>query len=256
MHATDRERQTAVARKRDAQHVETSDVAMLPSVILCVRVTHRRELHAYRINTPHVCAAVARWSGSPPLGNNSKSRVINPSPVCLPFPHPFVLLAADSCVYICTFTCLCVISSSSSSASSSTCPSLSTRSQSVSLSRARALYNTHTCTFLFARLSLSLRKMDTHVCTCMTRIVVNCSQCHDRIPTGLIEDPVEILPPIARGLPPTRPETRLNIANCRANGPRPRDPSCVDIRVRGSSFNRRKGRAFITPIDNNQHRAY
>lgn len=130
--------------------------------------------YAYRINTSHTCictAAVARWSGSPPPGNNSKSRVINPSSVCLlPFPYPLRLSlcpSADSCVCVCVYVhvrvqlCLCVASSSFSS--SSTCLSFSSRSQPASFSLAHAYTHTYFYPFVSLSLSLSFRNMNTYI---------------------------------------------------------------------------------------------
>lgn len=108
------------------------------------------------------------WRGPPPPGNNSKSRVINPSAApCLPSLPPFILLSARAVgVHACAYGCLCVASSPSP-----VHPSLFVFPTSFSFTRA--------CTYAHARReghAISIRSLLFGMgYTCMTCIVVNCS---------------------------------------------------------------------------------
>lgn len=98
------ERQTAVARKRDARRGSlrcTSVYCRLHTF------THARELHTSDKYTPRMHCCCRLWSSSPPPGNNSKSRVINPSPLYLPSLPPHPSLSSPVCTRVCVCVCIC-----------------------------------------------------------------------------------------------------------------------------------------------------
>lgn len=164
-----------VARRRDTRMSVRRNDAPRVRAFVCRHIyahtntcTCVRELHVSDKHTPRrMHRRCPLRSGPPPLGNNSKSRVINPSAVSS-FPTSFVLLsllARAVGVHACAYGCLCVASSLF------TCSSLSVRCQPVSPSRGRAY--THTREDGHA---ISIRSpLFGMGYTCMTCIVVNCS---------------------------------------------------------------------------------
>lgn len=114
-----------------------------------------RELHISDKYTPRMHCCCPLWSSSPPPGNNSKSRVINPSPVSsFPAPSSFSPLVCLHtyvcvCVYLCVFIPLL-----------STCPLLHSHPGFLCLSlflsvcwQTRIHMCIHEHAFLFAHLS-------------------------------------------------------------------------------------------------------
>lgn len=117
-------------------------------------------------------------SGPPPSGNNSKSRVINPSAPCLPSPYPssFSLSARAVGVYACACGCL-------ASSPSPVHPSLFVPNQFLPCVSVRTRTKTG-MQFLHASLRDGVYVYDVHCCKLLP--------CYGRVPTGLIEDPLEL----------------------------------------------------------------
>lgn len=132
-----------------------------------------RKLHISDKHTPRMHRCCPLWSSSPPPGNNSKSRVINPSPVSsFPAPSsfsPLVCLHARVCVLMRVYSPPLPVH-------------LSISNQSLSLAQARI----HTNMYFYPLASPQDRYM------CMMCIVANCSHANGHVPTGLIEDPLEL----------------------------------------------------------------
>lgn len=125
-----------------------------------------RELHVSDKHTPRrMHRRCPLQSGPSPPGNNSKSRVINPS--VSSFPNPFVLLSGrlcSGCIRLCVWMLVRGLLPF-------TCSSLSVRCQPVSPSRGRARTHTHEDEH-----AISIRSpLFGMGYTCMTCIVVNCS---------------------------------------------------------------------------------
>ena len=161
---------------------------------MCVHELHISDKHTPR-RRHRYCPL---WRGPPPPGNNSKSRVINPSAApYLPSLPPFVLLSAQARavgVHACAYGCLCVASSPSP-----VHPSLFVFPTSFSFTRA--------CMYAHAQReehAISIRSLlfgiyvcDVHCCKLLP--------CYGHVPTGLIEDPLEL------ALTRRKPETQLNV---------------------------------------------
>lgn len=152
-----------------------------------ISYTHTRaRTGTYRINTPRVCTD----AGPPPPGNNSKSRVINPSLVSS-FPTP-LSFSLPVCPYAYVFALM---------------HPLLFLHLSISLSiRNQFLPRTHGC----ACTSITHPPRLRNGYTCMTCIVVNCSHaaaCSYWVNRGPPWTLLNSVPSLAR----REPETRLNV---------------------------------------------
>lgn len=155
----------------------------------CVAVhthTRTREPHVSDKYTPRMHRCCPLWSSSPPPGNNSKSRVINPSPLYLPSPPHHPSLSSS----VCTRVCACMLMRVMLLLYLSASPFYI----SLSLSRVREYTHTHIQTRMRVYMSMHFYSLasprDGYMC--MMCIVANCSHANGHVPTGLIEDPLEL----------------------------------------------------------------